>query len=92
MNGAGFGARVVREDLEQSAHGPRRAAGADAVVNMYVWRTNSEKLIKELKDSLGLDTFCLQTIDETDVTFLGRQRPRQPSSGLSRDGAPLVLA
>ncbi|HWG96498.1 MAG TPA: hypothetical protein VN647_05380 [Nitrospira sp.] len=46
---------------------------------MYVWRTNSEKLIEELKDSLNLDTLCLQTLDATDVTFLDRQRSRQPS-------------
>ena len=42
---------------------------------MYVWRTNSEKLIKELKDSLGLDTFCLQTLDETGCHISGPAAP-----------------
>lgn len=36
---------------------------------MYAGRADSENRIKELKEDLSLETFCLQSFDATDATF-----------------------
>jgi hypothetical protein len=36
---------------------------------MYVGRADSENRIKELKEDLSLDTFCLKSFDATDAAF-----------------------
>jgi hypothetical protein len=36
---------------------------------MYAGRADSENRIKELKEDLSLDTFCLQSFDATDAAF-----------------------
>lgn len=36
---------------------------------MYAGRADSENRIKELKEDLSLDTFCLQAFDATDAAF-----------------------
>lgn len=36
---------------------------------MYAGRADRENRIKELKEDLGLDTFCLQSFDATDAAF-----------------------
>jgi hypothetical protein len=36
---------------------------------MYAGRTDSENRIKELKEDLSLDTFCLESFDATDAAF-----------------------
>lgn len=42
---------------------------ADLVTRMYAGRADSENRIKELKEDLSLDTFCLQSFDATDAAF-----------------------
>jgi hypothetical protein len=42
---------------------------AEVVTRMYVGRADSENRIKELKEDLSLDTFCLQSFDATDAAF-----------------------
>jgi len=42
---------------------------ADVVTRMYAGRADSENRIKELKEDLSLDTFCLQSFDATDAAF-----------------------
>ena len=39
------------------------------VTRMYAGRADSENRIKELKEDLSLDTFCLQSFDATDAAF-----------------------
>jgi hypothetical protein len=43
---------------------------AELVTRMYAGRADSENRIKELKEDLSLDTFCLQSFDATDAAFL----------------------
>ena len=42
---------------------------AELVTRLYAGRADSENRIKELKDDLSLDTFCLQAFDATDAAF-----------------------
>ena len=42
---------------------------AELVTRMYTGRADSENRIKELKEDLSLDTFCLQSFDATDAAF-----------------------
>ena len=42
---------------------------AEVVTRMYAGRADSENRIKELKEDLSLDTFCLKSFDATDVAF-----------------------
>jgi hypothetical protein len=42
---------------------------AEVVTRMYAGRADSENRIKELKDDLSLDTFCLKSFDATDAAF-----------------------
>jgi len=42
---------------------------AEVVTRMYAGRADSESRIKELKEDLSLDTFCLQSFDATDAAF-----------------------
>ena len=42
---------------------------AEVVTRMYAGRADSENRIKELKEDLSLDTFCLQSFDATDAVF-----------------------
>lgn len=42
---------------------------AEFVTRMYAGRADSENRIKELKEDLSLDTFCLQSFDATDAAF-----------------------
>ena len=42
---------------------------AELVTRMYVGRADSENRIKELKEDLSLDTFCLQSFEATDAAF-----------------------
>ena len=42
---------------------------AEVVSRMYAGRADSENRIKELKEDLSLDTFCLKSFDATDVVF-----------------------
>lgn len=42
---------------------------AEIVCRMYAGRADSENRIKELKEDLSLDTFCLQSFDATDAAF-----------------------
>jgi hypothetical protein len=42
---------------------------AEVVCRMYAGRADSENRIKELKDDLSLDTFCLQAFEATDAAF-----------------------
>jgi hypothetical protein len=42
---------------------------AEVVCRMYAGRANSENRIKELKEDLSLDTFCLQSFEATDAAF-----------------------
>ncbi|HEX7232097.1 MAG TPA: IS1380 family transposase [Candidatus Binatia bacterium] len=42
---------------------------AEVVSRMYVGRADSENRIKELKDDLSLDTFCLKSFEATDAAF-----------------------
>ncbi len=42
---------------------------AEIVTRMYAGRADSENRIKELKDDLSLDTFCLKSFDATDAAF-----------------------
>ena len=42
---------------------------AEVVSRMYVGRADSENRIKELKEDLSLDTFCLKSFDATDAAF-----------------------
>lgn len=42
---------------------------AEVVSRMYAGRADSENRIKELKDDLSLDTFCLKSFDATDTAF-----------------------
>lgn len=42
---------------------------AELVWRMYAGRADCENRIKELKDDLSLQTFCLQPFDATDATF-----------------------
>lgn len=43
--------------------------GAEIVTRMYAGRADSENRIKELKDDLSLDSFCLKSFDATDAAF-----------------------
>jgi hypothetical protein len=43
--------------------------GAEIVTRMYAGRADSENRIKELKEDLSLDTFCLKSFDATDAAF-----------------------
>ena len=43
--------------------------GAEVVTRMYAGRADSENRIKELKEDLSLDTFCLKSFDATDAAF-----------------------
>jgi hypothetical protein len=45
------------------------AYAAEIVTRMYAGRADSENRIKELKDDLSLDTFCLKSFDATDAAF-----------------------
>lgn len=42
---------------------------AEVVTRMYAGRADSENRIKELKDDLSPDTFCLKSFDATDAAF-----------------------
>lgn len=42
---------------------------AELVTRMYAGRADSENRIKELKEDLSLDTFCLHSFDATDAAF-----------------------
>jgi len=42
---------------------------AELVTRMYAGRADRENRIKELKEDLSLDTFCLQSFDATDAAF-----------------------
>ena len=42
---------------------------AEIVTRMYAGRADSESRIKELKEDLSLDTFCLKSFDATDAAF-----------------------
>jgi hypothetical protein len=42
---------------------------AEVVSRMYSGRADSENRIKELKEDLSLDTFCLKSFDATDAAF-----------------------
>ena len=42
---------------------------AEMVTRMYGGRAHSENRIKELKEDLSLDTFCLKSFDATDAAF-----------------------
>jgi hypothetical protein len=42
---------------------------AELVTRMYAGRADCENRIKELKEDLSLDTFCLQAFDATDAAF-----------------------
>ena len=42
---------------------------AEMVTRMYGGRADSENRIKELKEDLSLDTFCLKSFDATDAAF-----------------------
>lgn len=42
---------------------------ADVVSRMYAGRADSENRIKELKEDLSLDSFCLKSFDATDAAF-----------------------
>ena len=42
---------------------------AEIVTRMYAGRADSENRIKELKEDLSLDTFCLKSFDATDAAF-----------------------
>lgn len=42
---------------------------AELVTRMYAGRADSENRLKELKEDLSLDTFCLQAFDATDAAF-----------------------
>ena len=42
---------------------------AALVTRMYAGRADCENRIKELKEDLSLDTFCLQSFDATDAAF-----------------------
>jgi hypothetical protein len=42
---------------------------AELVTRMYAGRADSENRIKELKEDLSLETFCLQSFDATDAAF-----------------------
>jgi Transposase DDE domain group 1 len=42
---------------------------AEVVRRMYFARADSENWIKELKEDLSLDTFCLKSFDATDAAF-----------------------
>lgn len=42
---------------------------AEVVGRMYGGRADSENRIKELKEDLNLDTFCLKSLDATDAAF-----------------------
>lgn len=42
---------------------------AELVCRMYAGRADSENRIKELKEDLSLDTFCLHEFDATDAAF-----------------------
>jgi DDE family transposase len=42
---------------------------AEVVCRMYAGRADSENRIKERKDDLSLDTFCLQSFEATDAAF-----------------------
>jgi len=42
---------------------------AELVTRMYAGRADSENRIKELKEDLSLDTFCLKSFDATDAAF-----------------------
>jgi len=42
---------------------------AEVVSRMYAGRADSENRIKELKEDLSLDTFCLKSFDGTDAAF-----------------------
>lgn len=42
---------------------------AEPVTRMYAGRADSENRIKELKEDLSMDTFCLQAFDATDAAF-----------------------
>ena len=42
---------------------------AELVTCMYAGRADRENRIKELKENLSLDTFCLQSFDVTDAAF-----------------------
>jgi len=43
--------------------------GAEIVTRMYAGRADSENRIKELKEDLSLDSFCLKSFDATDAAF-----------------------
>jgi hypothetical protein len=43
--------------------------GAEIVTRMYAGRADSENRIKELKEDLSLDTFCLKSFEATDAAF-----------------------
>jgi hypothetical protein len=42
---------------------------AEVVTRMYAGRADSENRIKELKEDLSLDSFCLKSFDATDAAF-----------------------
>jgi hypothetical protein len=42
---------------------------AEVVTRMYAGGADSENRIKELKEDLSLDTFCLQSFDASDAAF-----------------------
>lgn len=56
----GYSYRVVVTNLTYSA---------EIITRMYSGRAESENRIKELKEDLSLDGFCLQSFDATDAAF-----------------------
>jgi hypothetical protein len=56
----GYTYRVVVTNLTYSA---------EIITRMYTGRAESENRIKELKEDLGLDGFCLKSFDATDAAF-----------------------
>lgn len=56
----GYSYRVVVTSLPYAA---------EVVSRMYVGRADSENRIKELKEDLSLDSFCLKSFDATDAAF-----------------------
>lgn len=56
----GYSYRVVATNLTYSA---------EIITRMYSGRAETENRIKELKEDLSLDGFCLQSFDATDAAF-----------------------
>lgn len=73
---------------------PSVPSAAALVTRMYAGRADREHRIKELKEDLRLDTFCLQSFDATDAAFrtgcvldnllMGFREPVLPSCWVAR--------